>query len=537
MKVQPSRLGTPLYGRKRKEPRDIWIVTLLAVLLAALGVWMRLSQSVFKFIAGLFPAQIINYIQDFLFLYLLGLLFITYRRWRRAYKHERELENIITSISPDALVVADPERKVIMCNPSVKQLFGYEPEDILGRTTDLLYGDRRSPSRRYHEIYDELERAGYHVGQAVGRRRNGGPVPLEIISAELSGGGVVLLLRDISDRVQAEEALKESQQKYTAIVNNALVGIFQTSSEGKFLMVNATLARLFGYNMPAEFMAAVKSMGPDLFADLGRYKDLERQLAVQGNAANFEALLKRPGGESFWAALSARAVRDPGGTLLTYEGIIEDISVRKQAEETLRQSLDRLRKATGSIIDVMVMAVEARDPYTSGHQRRVANLARAIAADMGLPRDQIDGLRMAGVVHDLGKISIPAEILTMPRKLSEIEFHLVQSHAQLGHDLIKDIDFPWPIAEMILQHHERLDGSGYPRGLKAEAIMIEAKILAVADVVEAISSHRPYRPARGLDTALEEITQGRGKLYDPAVVDICLKLFREKGFKFERESL
>jgi len=143
---------------------------------------------------------------------------------------------------------------------------------------------------------------------------------------------------------------------------------------------------------------------------------------------------------------------------------------------------------------------------------------------------------MAGVVHDLGKISIPAEILTTPRKLSVIEFNLVKSHAQLGHDLIKDIDFPWPIAEMILQHHERLDGSGYPRGLKGEAIMVEARILAVADAVEAISSHRPYRPALGLDKALDDITQGRGTLYDPVVVDTCLKLFQDKGFKFDREN-
>lgn len=362
-------------------------------------------------------------------------------------------------------------------------------------------------------------------------------MPLEIVSGERTGGGVVLLLRDISDRIQTEEALKESQQKYTAIVNNALAGIYQASPEGKFLMVNTTLARLLGFDQPADFLAAVKSFGQDLFAEPGQFSLLERQLSVQGNVAHFEAQLKRRGGEPFWASISARGVRDPGGTLLTQEGIIEDITVRKQAEETMRQSLDRLRKATGSIIDVMVMAVEARDPYTSGHQRRVANLARAIAADMRLPRDKADGLRMAGVVHDLGKISIPAEILTMPRQLSDIEFHLVKSHAQLGHDLIKDIDFPWPIAEMILQHHERLDGSGYPRGLKGDEIMIEAKILAVSDVVEAISSHRPYRAALGLDKALEEILNGRGKEYDPEVVDTCIKLFREKNFQFERESV
>jgi PAS domain S-box-containing protein len=538
LKTGRARLGRALVGQKTREPRNVLVVIFLAIALAGFSLTVRLSEAVYRLLVGLIPPRIFNAVLQFLFLYLLGLLLVTYRRWRVANKRERELENIISSISPDALLVANPERRIVMCNPSVKQMFGFEPEELLGRTTDLLYGDRRS-SQRFHEIYDELARRGYHIGQARGRKRNGSSMPLEIVSGELSGGGVVLLLRDISDRVQAEEALKVSQEKYTAIVNNALVGIFQTSAEGKFLTVNATLARLFGFNVPAEFLAKVKSLGPDLFVDQGRYKDLERQLAVQGNVSNFEASLQRPGGPAngaFWSSLSVRAVRDPGGALLTYEGIIEDISSRREAEETMRQSLERLRKATGSIIDVMVMAVEARDPYTSGHQRRVANLARAIAADMGMPRDRIDGLRMAGVVHDLGKISIPAEILTTPRKLSEIEFNLVKSHAQLGHDLIKDIDFPWPIAEMILQHHERLDGSGYPRGLKGEAIMVEARILAVADAVEAISSHRPYRPALGLDKALEDITQGRGTLYDPAVVDICLKLFQDKGFKFDRES-
>jgi len=531
MKIHARRVGAPLIGRKSREPRDVLIVTLLTVLIAGAGLAMRLSEAVYRLFSGLVPPRVFNAVLGFLILYLLGLLLVTYRRFRKAGRRERELENIISSISPDALLVVDPDRRILMCNPSVKPMFGFEPEDLLGRTTDVLYGDRR-PARRFHEIYDELARRGYHVGQARGRRRNGAPIALEIVSGELAGGGVVLLLRDISDRVRAEEALKESGEKYADVVNNALVGIFQASAEGRFLMVNATLARLFGFDAPADFLAGVKSLGPDLFVDPDRYGNLAHQLTVQGSVSNFEAALKRKDGRAFWSSLSARNVRNPGGTLLGTDGIIEDISGRRESEETMRQSLDRLRKATGSIIDVMVMAVEARDPYTSGHQRRVADLARAIAVEMGLPRDRVDGLRMAGVVHDLGKISIPSEILTTPRKLSEIEFNLVKSHAQLGHDLIKEIDFPWPIAEMVLQHHERLDGSGYPRGLKGEAVMLEARILAVADVVEAISSHRPYRPALGLDKALEDITQGRGTLYDPEVVDTCLKLFREKAWRF-----
>jgi HD-GYP domain-containing protein (c-di-GMP phosphodiesterase class II) len=177
--------------------------------------------------------------------------------------------------------------------------------------------------------------------------------------------------------------------------------------------------------------------------------------------------------------------------------------------------------------------VEMRDPYTAGHQRRVAHLATAIAREMGLPEEQIHGIHLAGIVHDLGKIRVPAEILSKPGLLADIEFGLIKIHPQAGYDILKGIEFPWPIAQAVRQHHERMDGSGYPQGLNAGQILLEAKILAVADAVEAMSSHRPYRPSLGLDTALEEIARQRGVLYDPAAVDSCIILFRAKGFAFE----
>ncbi|HPL68550.1 MAG TPA: HD-GYP domain-containing protein, partial [Smithellaceae bacterium] len=175
--------------------------------------------------------------------------------------------------------------------------------------------------------------------------------------------------------------------------------------------------------------------------------------------------------------------------------------------------------------------VETRDPYTAGHQRRVADLARAIATEMGLSGDQIDGIRIAGTIHDLGKISVPSEILTIPRKLTALEYSLIKNHPQSGYDILKDIEFPWPIARMIVEHHERINGSGYPNGLPGEDLLIESKILSVADVVEAMATHRPYRPALGIDAALAEITANRGILYDPEVVDACLRLFRDKGYQ------
>lgn len=193
-------------------------------------------------------------------------------------------------------------------------------------------------------------------------------------------------------------------------------------------------------------------------------------------------------------------------------------------EATLRQSLEQS-------IQAIAGTVEARDPYTAGHQRRVAALATAIAREMGLPDEQINGIHLAAIIHDLGKVHVPAEILSKPGKLSDIEFMLIKTHPQAGYDIIKDVKFPWPIADIVLQHHEKLDGSGYPCGLKGEQILLESKIITVADVVEAISSHRPYRPGLGMDVAFEELRRNRGVQYDAQIVDACIRLFQEKNYQ------
>jgi HD-GYP domain-containing protein (c-di-GMP phosphodiesterase class II) len=211
--------------------------------------------------------------------------------------------------------------------------------------------------------------------------------------------------------------------------------------------------------------------------------------------------------------------------------VTRDITERKQAEERLKETLDRLRKAMETTIHVLVSALESRDPYTAGHQRRSTNLACAIATEMGLTQEKIDGIRMAGSIHDIGKLSIPAEILSKPTKLTEIEFSLIKVHSQSGYEMLKDVESPWPLAEIVYQHHERMNGSGYPRNLKGDEIIMEARIMGVADVVETMASHRPYRPALGINVALEEIEKNREILYDNDVVDACLRLFREKGYQ------
>lgn len=204
----------------------------------------------------------------------------------------------------------------------------------------------------------------------------------------------------------------------------------------------------------------------------------------------------------------------------------------RERTESLRRSERRLKTNMLESVSAIAAMLELRDPYTSGHQHRVAQIADAIARELHLPQEMIEGINLAAVVHDIGKISVPTEILTKPGSLSDVEFSIIKQHPELGYEVLKEIDFPWPIAQIILQHHERLDGSGYPKGLR-EGILLEARILAVADVIEAMASHRPYRAGLGIERALEEIEAQRGILFDTDVVDAALVLFREKGFEFE----
>ena len=237
-------------------------------------------------------------------------------------------------------------------------------------------------------------------------------------------------------------------------------------------------------------------------------------------------------GSTIWVEIVASFLRDNNFKPTAILTVARDITERKLAEAKLKRTLDRLRKAVGTTIQVLVSAVETRDTYTSGHQSRSADLACVIAKEIGLDQDKIEGIHMAGIIHDIGKLSIPAEILSKPTKLTELQFSLIKEHSRSGYEILKDVESPWPLAEIVYQHHERINGSGYPRNLKGDEILMESRILAVADVVEAMASHRPYRPTLGIEAALEEIEKNKGILYDNTVADACLKLFREKGYQF-----
>jgi PAS domain S-box-containing protein len=315
-----------------------------------------------------------------------------------------------------------------------------------------------------------------------------------------------------------------------SIVQGVAEAILIEDAQGILTFANPAVEELLGY--PREELIGLhwSALMPEDEMEKARQELAKRP---HGIAGHYETALLSKERQVIPVIVSARPLFEDGefvGVLAAFT----DITERKQAEEELRQSYVRLRKTLEGTIHVLVSAIERRDPYTAGHQRRVAQLACAIAKEMGLSAERIEGTRMAAVIHDIGKVNVPAEILSKPGSLNHIEFGLIKMHPQVGHDILDGaIDFPWPVAEMVLQHHERMDGSGYPQGLSGEEILLEARILAVADVVEAMSSHRPYRPALSIDEALDEISRNRDVLYDPEVVDACLKLFSEKGFTFE----
>ena len=332
---------------------------------------------------------------------------------------------------------------------------------------------------------------------------------------------------DITERKQIEAALIESEIKYRRIFESFEDIYYQIDENGIIRVVSPSVYRLTGWS-PDELIGKPAS---DIYVRPEDQEKLLADLSRNGFLRDYEILMKRKDGTQAYESLTASMLTDPDGTARGISGTLRDITERKQAEVKLQQTLESLSKAFGVTIQVMVAAIEMRDPYTAGHQNRVANLAKTIAMEMKLPQDKIDGILMAGSIHDIGKLSIPVEILTKPTKLSNLEFSLIKEHSKIGYEMLKDVESPWPLAEIVYQHHERMNGSGYPRNLKGDEILIESQILAIADVVEAMGCHRPYRPTLGIDAALEEITKNKGILYDNKVVDACLKVFREKGYQ------
>ncbi|MGD0280116.1 MAG: PAS domain S-box protein [Smithella sp.] len=329
------------------------------------------------------------------------------------------------------------------------------------------------------------------------------------------------ILLDITERKQAEE-------KFHKIFMTSPDCIAITRMKDGFILdVNMGFEEITGWKRSNAIGRT--SYEINFWSDATDRNFMINELRSGRDILHREFEFRRSDGSVRAGIYSARSINIDGETCLIF--ILQDVTEHKQMNAELQHTLDSLRKAFGTTIQVMISAIEMRDPYTAGHQKRCADIARAIATEMGFAQEKIDGIRMVGTIHDIGKLSIPAEILTKPTKLTRIEFSLIKEHSVSGYEMLKDIESPWPLAEIIYQHHERMNGTGYPRKLKGNEILIEARIMAVADVVEAMSSHRPYRAALGIEAALEEIEKNKGTLYDNTVVDACLRLFRGKGYK------
>jgi PAS domain S-box-containing protein len=332
-----------------------------------------------------------------------------------------------------------------------------------------------------------------------------------------------------SEVTRRTEELKHAFLFQQRLIDALPVPIFYKDSEGRYLGCNSSFEKFFGQKREQTIGKSIYELFPKEIAD--KYHEKNLALLQNPGLQIYESSIKDTSGVVHKVIFHQATFPNMDGSVGGLIGAILDITERKQAEEDLQRTLESLRRAFGTVIQVMVSTVESRDPYTAGHQIRSADLARAIATEMGLPQEKMNGIRMAASIHDIGKLSIPAEILSKPTKLTNIEFSLIKEHSRSGYEMLKDVESPWPLAQIVYQHHERMDGSGYPRNLKGDDILMEARIMAVADVVESMASHRPYRPALGIEAALDEIEKNRGTLYDNAVVDACLRLFREKGYQ------
>ena len=323
--------------------------------------------------------------------------------------------------------------------------------------------------------------------------------------------------------------LDELSLRYRRLFEAAQDGILLLDfPDGRIEDANPYILNILGYSHDEVLGKQLWELG--LLADRKKAEEVQRKIVVEGYARFEDIELVSKSGKTIPVEFIANSYRVDGVTVIQCN--IREISERKQAEVALAQEQTKITQQMYEVIDSLSNVIEARDPYTAGHQKRVTDLSVAIAHEMKLAPSLIDGIRFASQVHDIGKISIPTEILTKPSALTSYEIAMLRSHAQAGYEILKPLSFPWPVADIILQHHERLDGSGYPNALKENDILVEAKIIAVADTVEAMSSDRPYRSSKGVDHALEEIETNSGVLYDQEAVKACLDLFRNKGYRF-----
>ncbi len=443
----------------------------------------------------------------------------------------------ILDATPYSVALIDAKGTIVTVNGATVQITGYPEEEIVGRSFEVL---RMLPLKTVLDIQSRFKAvmSGLEVPpfQADVCARSGERLSLEIqLSPWTKMGkvvGAVALMKRGSDCAAAEPVPQDAAERFRDLVETTSDTVWEMDGRSAYTYISPQVYETLGYK-PEE------AMGRTLF-DFMTLQEAQRltrtiKAAIDSQKPfRFIQAALHKNGSTVFLETSGVPFYGRDGRLVGYRGIHRDVSERRAAEGQVHQTIKKLETTIESVIQAISLTIEMRDHYTAGHQQRVNQLACAVAREMHLPFDKIQTIRVAALVHDFGKLFVPTEILIKPGKLNELELSLIRAHPQSGYYVLKNIQFPWPIADIIVQHHERMDGSGYPSHLRAEDISLEARILAVSDVVEAMTFDRAYRPALGLDAALRELNKSKSTLYDPKVAEACLDAFLDRGFKWER---
>jgi PAS domain S-box-containing protein/putative nucleotidyltransferase with HDIG domain len=431
---------------------------------------------------------------------------------------------------PVIIVLLDPDLfngRIIDINEEAIKLTGYSRSEFVDmKIINLVQSDNQLTTNM-----ELLSNSNNMSTQLSIIKKNGDSIPVDINiqKTEIAKYPVAIFtLQNTTKLKQYENSLKENESIYRSLFEDSSDAITITTRDGQIIDANTAACDLFGYTSE-EFKKINVSQ---LFYDANHRLKFLSLVQEKSYLKDYRIKYVKKDGSNIECMVTTTCWHNAERDIFGYRNIIRDLTEYASLTKKLEQSNAMLSKALEGAIQALSTMSEVRDPYTAGHQKRVAQLAARIAVELGFPSTKVRAIHFAALMHDIGKISIPAELLSKPNALAEIEKVFIQNHPLIGYEILKNIEFPWPICEMVIQHHERLDGSGYPKHLRGEEISIEARILAVADVVEAMSSHRPYRPSLGITRALEEIATNSGTLYDSRVVKACLKIFREDGFNF-----
>ena len=459
---------------------------------------------------------------------------------------QRTQAQVYLDVADVMLVALDTNGDIKLINRKGCQLLGYDEHEAISKNWfELCIAEdvRQDTHAVFTQLMaGEIKAVEYHENPVISKTGEKKIIAFHnsVLRDEYDRiTGILFSGEDITQRKLTEGSLRDSEEQIRLLLDSTEEAIYGLDMDGNCTFANTAFIRLLAYDEHDTLVGKpMHAMIHHTRADGSPYPEDKCRACMsfragQGIHVDDEVFWRKDGSSipvSYWSR-PVRKNEQITGSVVTFL----DIRERIEASNALKESDKRLRASLEGTIVAVSKSVEARDPYTAGHQLRVAELAVALAREMGLDEERIEGIRMGASIHDIGKIQLPAEILSKPAKLSEIEYSMVKGHTQVGYDILKDIDFPWPVADIAHQHHEHMDGSGYPQGLKGDEICLEARIVAVADTVEAISSHRPYRAALGIEVALDEIKTQRGTCYDPKIVDTCLKLFAENRFSFDTQ--